>query len=200
MTRDHFDTIRSHFGHFASWAVWATTSGTPKSNIANLEVLDPDLNPHLLAMLRPNIFMVGLNCSRPLGQGSLRNFHDANPRGQDFKIRYAFENTPFYGAYMTDVIKEVEALSVKELEKILRTTPGLLDENLQALREELRLVSAKPPIILAFGSLAYKLLAKGLRKPEYSHLIQLTHYSDYISKENYRERVLEQLSGISFVS
>ena len=48
-------------------------------------------------MLRSDVVMVGLNLStdRPAPFG---NFHDAKAEGQDYKIRFAFTRTPFYGA------------------------------------------------------------------------------------------------------
>jgi hypothetical protein len=94
------DVIKRKHGAYASWAVWAQPTGRPKTNTGDLSVLDPELNPALLRMLRPDVVMVALNLSRfsPVPFG---NFHDASPGSQDFKIRYAFADTPYYGAYMT---------------------------------------------------------------------------------------------------
>ena len=39
---DTFQKIKSDFGHYASWAVWADQGDTPKSNIDDLSVLDPE--------------------------------------------------------------------------------------------------------------------------------------------------------------
>ena len=54
--------------------------------------------------------MVGLNFSRAIESVPFINFHDKRPQGQDYKIRYAFKNTQFQGAYMTDIIKNYEEL------------------------------------------------------------------------------------------
>jgi hypothetical protein len=52
--------------------------------------------------------MVALNFSRTIENKAFVNFHDKRPQSQDYKIRYAFRNTEFYGAYMTDIIKGFE--------------------------------------------------------------------------------------------
>ena len=98
--RERFELIKARHGGYASWAVWADAEDKPKSRIADLSVLDPDQNPRLLASLRPDAIMVGLNISRSFSE-LFRNFHDPNPRANDFKLRYAFHSTPFYGAYLT---------------------------------------------------------------------------------------------------
>jgi hypothetical protein len=104
--RETFNRIKEKHGPYVSWAVWSEPDGRPKSNVGDLSVLDPDQNPALPGMLRGDVVMAGLNLSRGLPV-PFGNFHDAKPEGQDYKIRSAFTGTPFYGAYMTDIIKEV---------------------------------------------------------------------------------------------
>ena len=106
---ERFNRIKQDHGDHGSWAVWALPSRRPKSEVSNLDVLDERLNPTLLETLNPEVVMVGLN----LGHGTnrpdrpFRNFHSSNSAAHDFKIRYAFSGTDFWGAYMTDVIKKV---------------------------------------------------------------------------------------------
>lgn len=45
MDRETFEVIKRKHGGYASWAIWADATGTPKSNIGDLSVLDPDENP-----------------------------------------------------------------------------------------------------------------------------------------------------------
>ena len=87
-------------------------------------------------MLRNDVVMVGLNISRTLSE-RFRNFHDPSPKANDFKIRYAFTSTPYYGAYMTDIIKNVAMTKSTELMSDLRTCPSLIHRNVDAFREEL---------------------------------------------------------------
>jgi hypothetical protein len=118
--RETFDRIKEKHGPHASWAVWAEPDGRPKSNVGDLTVLDPAQNTALLGKLRSDVVMLGLNLS--IGQPPpLGNFHSASSRGQDYKIRFAFTGTPFYGAYMTDIIKGVVMLKAGNLTRYLNT-------------------------------------------------------------------------------
>jgi hypothetical protein len=193
--RETFDLIKEKHGAYASWAVWAEpTGGRPKSNIADLTVLDPDQNPRLLETLRNDVVMVGLNLSRffPISFG---NFHDPSPEAQDFKIRYAFAGTPYYGAYMTDLIKGVVMLESSKLMRYLVSNPSLVSENAQRLLEEFEDLRCASPTLIAFGRDAYLLAAKTVPSSRYLRLVKVTHYSHYISKEQYRARVLTELAA-----
>ncbi len=55
-----FARIKSseRFGHFASWAVWADEGKTPKDNIDDLSVLNPNVNPKLLETLHGNSILL----------------------------------------------------------------------------------------------------------------------------------------------
>ncbi len=190
--RDQFELIGRKHGGYASWAIWAEASDRPKSNVDDLSILDVATNPALLEILRNDVVMVGLNISRTLSE-RFRNFHDPSPQANDFKIRYAFTSTPYYGAYMTDIVKNIAMTKSTELMSYLRTRPDIICKSVDALREELRDLRAQKPTILAFGSAAHALLAKNLHPTEYSDLIRLTHYSHQIGKERYREKVLAQI-------
>ena len=190
-----YETIRQTHGDYASWAVWAVASEKPKSNIGDMNVFDVEANPSLLNTLKPNVVMVGLNGSRSLAfDQPFRNFHDLNPRAQDFKIRYAFTGTSCYGAYMTDIIKNVEMVDSKDLLDHLKASPRLIQENAQAFCEELHDLGAEKPTILAFGVAAHRLIAENIPAAEYARLVKLTHYSHQIGKEVYREMVLSQIA------
>ena len=150
----------------------------------------------LLPLLRPNVLMVGLNFSRPTADHQpFRNFHDPNPRANDFKIRHAFLETEFYGAYMTDVIKLFEEVDSKEVMRHLRKNPDLIEENIRIFRQEISDLGVSRPTILAFGKDAHALLKSALKPEEYGHLIKLTHYSHRIEKESYRVQVWEQIQS-----
>lgn len=138
--------------------------------------------------------MVALNFSRDVAsEKPFMNSHDANPHGQDFKIRYAFEGTPFYGAYMTDIIKDFPMLSSKDVLTYLKANPEEVVTQFNCFREEMHFINAGTPTILAFGKQTFEILKRGLDENEYFSLIQLTHYSHRISKENYREDTHKRL-------
>jgi len=188
-----FESIKHKHGGYASWAVWADAAKNPKSNIGNMSIFDFDSNPGLLPVLKTNIIMVGLNISRLFSE-PLRNFHDPNPRAHDFKLRYAFQNTAYYGAYMTDVIKNLVMIDSNHVLRSLKEYPALVIQNISTLREELHDLDCRVPIILAFGAGAYTILRENLDRCEYSALIRLIHYSYRIGEDKYREVVLGQIS------
>lgn len=190
--RERFELIKRKHGGYASWAVWAPATHRPKSNIDDLSIFDIDINPTTLSDLQGNVVMVGLNISRSFGE-SFRNFHDRNSSANDFKIRYAFTGTVYYGAYMTDAIKNVRTVTSAGLQEYLRVHPEAISASFALLREELRDLGCKRPTILAFGSAAYTLLTKDLVPQEYSVLIRLTHYSQRIGKEKYKKTVMRQI-------
>jgi hypothetical protein len=189
-----FYKIAKEYGHVASWAVWAKAGNKPKSNIEDMHVLDPALNPSLLETIHTDIVMVALNFSREVGYGiPFMNFHSNYSYAQDYKIRYAFEDTSFYGAYMTDIIKDFPKLLSKEVLIYLRDNPNKIRNQLNRFREEMTFIKSECPTILAFGKQTYELLYCYLNREEYASLVQLTHYSHQISKENYRKDVFKKL-------
>ncbi len=193
-----FNLMKSRHGAHGSWAVWAPPSGAPKSNIGNLDVLDEQANPALLETLNPGVVMVGLNLSRRFLNEPFRNFHDPSASANDFKVRYAFRDTEFWGAYMTDVIKEfVEPLSGTLL-NYLRRNPEVVRDHVKSLRSELLDLGHPRPLILALGGDAHRLLVDNLCTNEYSLLVHLTHYSHRISKEKYRDTVRQQIVQAQF--
>jgi len=191
-----FKSIESNFGSVASWALWESPGETPKSNIGDMDILDPNKNPNLLECLNPNVVMVGLNFSRTIQlEKAFQNFHDKSPYANDFKIRYAFENSPYYGAYMTDIIKNLEMVSSNDVLVYLKSNPTIIMENIEVFKMELKAIGSNKPLILALGSDAFNILYENLDNNLYSHLIKITHYSHRISKEAYRDEVHSQINN-----
>jgi hypothetical protein len=190
--RDRFDLIKQKHGGWASWAVWAEPSESPKSNVGDLSVLDPDRNASLLPVLRRDIVMLGLNMSRPL-EVPFANFHDANPRSQDFKIRYAFRDTPYYGAYMTDLVKGTVEVDSSNVRRLLSRDSSLIGPHVAKLLDEFEDLGCASPLLIAFGRDAHSLTEKHLPRSSYSRLVGIMHYSNYISQHDYRLQVLNAL-------
>jgi hypothetical protein len=190
-----FENIKQKHSSYASWAVWADASDKPKSNIGDVSHFQHE---SVLTLLKNDVVMVGLNVSRRVSEPFV-NFHDPNPRANDFKIRYAFKDSAYYGAYMTDIIKFQE-LDSKKVLKYLEEHPEVVEDSLKTFREELQDLEAMAPVILAFGKAAHKLLIEHLNKNEYRQLIKLTHYSHQIGKEAYRETVFKEIGSSCEVS
>ena len=196
ISKDIYLKMMNKYGDVASWAVWAEEGLKPKSNMGDISIFDLQYNPTLLDALTNNVVMIALNFSRPLVPVKpFMNFHDSNPSANDFKIRFAFRGTPYWGAYMTDVIKNEVEVDSKQLKKILKENPELVQKNISSLRGELSDLGSARPIILAFGLKTYDLLKENLCETEYSYLVKLTHYSHFIGHENYKINVLSQIAS-----
>jgi len=197
ISRNKFEKIKEKYGEVASFAIWVKPHDKPKSNIGDMSVFDLQQNPRLLETLNANVVMVGLNFAREKGEHTLsekfKNFHDPNPRGQDYKIRYAFEGSPYYGAYMTDIIKNFVMLDSGDVKKYIKNNKEYLLENVRKFEREIVDIGAVKPIILAFGADTYKILNDNLLSEFYSKIIKLPHYSHHIGKEEYRQKVHAEL-------
>lgn len=185
-----FCEIRERFGHFASWAVWAETGKNPKDNIADLRVLDPIENPTLLETLHGNAILLGLNISRRI-ERPLGNFHDPRPMATDFKIRYALHGSPYWGSYMTDIIKDFEEKASWKLMSFLRNNRDFEKNSMLRLREEIDVIGVSSPTLVTFGKAAESIAKRNLGQE--FRIVGIPHYASYVSKENYRALVCEKL-------
>lgn len=190
ISADTFQNIKSNYGHYASWAVWAEQGETPKSNIDDLSILSIDENPALLESLRCDLIFLGLNISRPI-ERALGNFHDPRPMATDFKIRHALRDTPYWGGYMTDIIKDFEEKASGKMMKYLRSDPDFEKENVEVLRSEIHVLGCDNPLIVAFGRDAEVIARRNLGND--FNICRIPHYANYTSKEKYREQVLDVL-------
>ena len=189
-----FNKIKKTYGDCASWAIWKEVGETPKSNMEDLNILDPRQNPNLLSELKPNVVFVGLNTSKDIsGLEPFSNFHPTNPFANDYKTRYALKGTELWGGYMTDIIKKHEELHSLSVVKHLRKYPEVVDENIETFRKELKDLGTKNPTIIAFGNAAHSILTRHL-KDEYK-ILKVYHYSYFrINKKRYREHVKSVVS------
>jgi hypothetical protein len=190
--RGTFDQIKAQHGQYSSWAVWAEASRKPKSNIGDMSLVDPDANPILLQSLSADVVMIGLNISRPVTE-PFRNFHDPSPWANDFKIRYAFAGTRFWGAYMTDFLKDFEMVESTSVIRRLKQEPKLVVESVERLLAEVSDLQCISPTILAFGAATHQLVANNVPPDKYARLVGLTHYSYRMSKERYRHAILKEI-------
>ena len=137
----------------------------PKSNVGSLKPFD---DPNLLNKLNTGFVFVGLN-----GSGKHEkylehnlpwfNFHSSSPRGNDYKLRYAVNNTPLWGSYITDIIKYFPESESAKVAKYVHDNPDVLKKNIEVFKEELKLLGENP-IIVALGSVTYEILSKNLAK------------------------------------
>lgn len=192
--KEHYIEIAKKYGDWASWAVWADEGEKPKSNIGDIRIFDLDYNPDVLKQLNPNVIMVGLNFSRLIKKEKFVNFHDKSPQAQDYKIRYAFKDTAYYGAYMTDIIKDFTQLISGNVVTYLKMNRAFEEQNIAIFRQELIDLRTESPLIIAFGNHTYDILDKHFRN-QY-RIIKVPHYSMYISREEYKKEVEQLMTGI----
>ncbi len=69
----------------------------------------------------------------------------------------------------------------------LRKNPAFEQENVAFFRQELSDLGAPDPTLIASGAVTYSILARNFWT-DYQ-IVRIPHYSDYCSKERYREEV-----------
>ena len=190
ITSKQFNYIKKKHGKYASWAIWADQEGEKaKSNIEELRVLDPAINKDLLSQLNPNVIFVGLNKSRNGNKKRFSNFHSSH--ANDYNIRFAFKNSPYWGGYMTDLIKGYVEKEAGEVVKYLRIHNEFERQNIEKFRKELKDlkdIGAIDPTLIAFGGDTIKVLKRNNLYNEYE-ILEIYHYSHQINQENYRTHV-----------
>ena len=179
-----FNLVKAKYGYLSSWAVWAAEEGLPKSNVGDLSVFEDPSTPNVL---NPEVILMGLNISRGSIKTPLANFHDSSSRATDFKIRYALRGTPFWGAYMTDIIKNYVEIDSAKIPIYLKDNPEVERENIDYFMGELKDLGVNNPTIVCFGGEAHKIVSRNL-KDEFQ-ILKIPHYATYMSKETYREKV-----------
>jgi len=191
ITQERFDRIKQKYWSVASWAIWADAGVTAKSNVGDLRVLDPDFNPQLLQVLKPNVVFVGLNISRHLITKPFANFHDERPQSTDFKIRFALKETPFWGGYMTDIVKDYEEKASGKLTTYLRQHPDFEHEHVRLFLNELSEVTDVEPTLIAFGNAVHAILARNVGRTH--RILKVRHYAAYMSQALYRADVQQRI-------
>ena len=139
MDLEKFNFIKKKYGHCASWAIWKEVGATPKSNMGDLNILDPQQNPNLLSKLKPDVVFVGLNTSIDITDlEPFSNFHPTSPHAQDYKTRFALKDTELWGGYMTDIIKDHPELNGQTVVDYLNANPDVEVKNIETFRKELK--------------------------------------------------------------
>ena len=182
--QEHFESLKKKYGYYSSWAIWAEEGDTPKSNVGDLSVFE---GTNFLSQLNPNVVLVGLNISRDVVRAPLANFHDIRPKATDFKIRYALKNSPWWGGYMTDIIKDYAELSSGKVMKYLKENKSFEKQNVTAFKEELEDLGVSDPLLIALGGDTHSILDRNFGSE--LRIIRVLHYASYINRENYRKEL-----------
>ena len=186
-----YEKLKKNYGKTASWAIWKEPGESIKSNMDDVSMFDKDV---ILKSLNPNYVFVGLSGSS-VGDGYMDtkrpwyNYHSSNPKGNDFKLRYALTDTPYWGAYMTVAIKDLTASGT--MPPVLTDNSEVIKRNMKELREEIDTLGTRP-IIVCFGKQCYELVRVYLGKD--FTVKQLPHYSSLVGKDAYRESLIKELA------
>lgn len=191
---DRYNKLKKEYGNTSSWTIWREAGATPKSNTGDITIFE---DKNICNKLNDKYVFVGLNPSSTHGKQEekpWKNFHSDYKYQHDFKLRYALKDTPFWGSYITDIIKYHPELDSKKVQNDLDNNPKIIEENINRFKHELNLLTDKKPVLIAIGNNSYNILNDNLAD-EYS-IYKILHYSYRISKENYRKKVLSVLENI----
>lgn len=190
VSSETFDYVKDKHGLFASWAVWPDPGIKPKSNMEDLSIFMPPKLKDTLSVLHNNYILVGLNISTKEIRIPLSNFHGQN--GEVYKARAALRDTPLWGSYMTDILKDFQEPDSSKVEKSIKTDPSLVIPHLDFFREEVALLGNRNVTLVAFGRITYSILSDHL-SAEFN-IETIDHYAVRSSAEKYREKVRVQIS------
>lgn len=189
--------LEEEFGTVSSWAIWAPELNTAKSGTGDLSVFDKS---DVLDVLNPNYVFVGLNASSthvPNGVAAVRiwgNFHSTDNRRQnDYKLRFALKDTPYWGGYITDIIKHHAEVDSSKVSRFLSAHPEVVKENLILFEREIEILGTKP-VLIALGGKVYEILRTYLG--DKYKIVKVKHYSFTIGKEDYRKEMIAALHGL----
>jgi len=159
-----FDDLAKKYGRHASWAAWND------NRAADVSLLVKEME-----CLKTSVVMIGLNVSTHQ-PGIWENFHG---RDHARKLMYAFNHSPYRGAYMTDLIKEVVEPNSAGLWAQIKTGTIDLQKQIRSFRTEMRDVGVtERSLFILFGKKVSQLFRKHLANV-YPNYVSCVHYSMY---------------------
>ena len=198
MDKKTYELIKKKHGGYASWAIWAIPEvwegAGSRANMNDVSFFEDD---QILTKLNPNIVLVALNFSNDAEfEKDFQNFHGEGRGCCDYLIRLMLKDTPFWGAYMTDIIKGLPEKKSEKAMEIWKNDPPLRSSCIESFEQELKDIGAVDPYIVCLGSDVYKILKKHLPSnytiaEPYSY-----HYSAWhIKDEKHIERIQEVIEN-----
>lgn len=202
--QENFDGLEKKFGLTSSWCIWKNAGYRPKSNTSDMSWADDKST--LLASINTDYVFVGLNWSithgdqNHGGKDPWTSFHSAYRYQNDYKLRYALSGSPFWGSYITDLIKDHPTHTAKDVKRDLNNDQNMLPKNIKRFKEELQLIGGKPTLI-ALGNLVYEILKDYQVSNPHGELegykiVKVKHYSSHGGMKDYRKKVNDALSGM----
>lgn len=193
--KENWEEFEHKYKNSSSWAIWNSADSSDKKKMGSISGKNIFENDSFKEQINTDYVFVGLNASMPSDDYKWASFHKQG--SNDYKLRYALMGTAYWGSYLTDVIKELKCddLIVKpsnstEVVKYLDENPKIEQDNIDRLKDELSYFSVRPTLVV-MGDAANDIVSRYFAG-EYN-IVSIPHYSAYISKENYRSKVLELL-------
>ena len=193
ISKENYEIMKERYGNVGSWAIWMPAGSTPRSNTSDMSWVNDE---NLLQKINTGFVFVGLNWSSThgdrsnVGKVSWGNFHSGYSLQNDYKLRYALQNTRYWGSYITDVIKLYEEVDSNKVKSFLNNNPGTIVSNIKSFEEEISYLGERP-VLVALGSYTYDLLKRYLGSKY--RIAKVKHYSFTIGKEDYRKELLDIL-------
>ena len=189
-----YNKLKDKYGACSSWTIWKEVGLTPKSNTGDMSIFN---DANICDKLNDKYVFIGLNGSSTHGKQEVvpwKNFHSDYKGQNDFKLRFALKDTPFWGSYITDIIKRHLDVDSKNVMSYLKKNPDVVDRNIRIFEKEIDILSKEKPVLIAMGNNAFDIVNNYLGE-EYK-VLKIIHYSHFIGKEKYRKSVKEALSEL----
>lgn len=189
----------SRYEMTASWSVWPPSESYVRTSDISFPREDLD------GVLHTRSIILGLNPGEPsVGRRPWQNFH-TGPRHNDHFLAEGFRDTAHWGAYMTDLLTEVNSKS-----NTLDLSDQSINRDVKILVDQLQTLGATDPLFIVIGTMATKAFKK--HEPVLAEALGLAnvrwvavpHYSAANGRvhgnrpEKYRQLVLEALKPIGF--
>ncbi len=158
------DDLAGKYGMYSSWAIWNHANPADARIIAEHQ-----------SRLNASVVMIGLNASKAIPK-TWQNFHGGDHAR---KLMFAFNDSPYRGAYMTDIIKgEVESKAGR-LRTRLRDGSIDVQKHIDAFRTEMFDVGAhQHSLFILFGNDVTQFFTRHLAGIYPNH-VGSAHYSNY---------------------
>ncbi|MCX6818310.1 MAG: hypothetical protein NTU57_05640 [Candidatus Aenigmarchaeota archaeon] len=174
MEQTSLQKIEKNHGNYASFAIW---------DEKNYDANPTELIKIYMNDLKPQIVIVGLNASRDTK--NFEAFHCKHRGGRGEWLKDAFNKSRFRGAYMTDIIKDVNPKS---------KNVKLSENDIKTFSNELKDLGCKNFTVIAIGKRAYKILNDNKTRIINQDNIKIDikkipHYASRIEREDFIGKV-----------
>ena len=168
----------SPYSSFAIWTNW--------DDVGNVKMFE---NDDFLNDTNSDYILVALNPAEHPKQKEtvlFGNFHSSYSYQKDFKLCYALQKTKLWGSYITDIWKSFPETDSSRLAKMLSVYPEQVKNDIESFKGEISIIN-KDAILIAIGRKAEEYLKQYFY--DYK-IVYIPHYSNWGSKESYRDAVI----------